>query len=108
MAWESVSAAPWTPPSRNVPSTSHWEEAQGMAQDTLEGLCLSNGLGKLQASPRGAGEDVWGEGSLLLRLQPCNPLLDKRKMTYMSKLSSIFASNSFLGLLAGPGLWCVR
>ncbi|KAM4743671.1 mucin-5B-like [Anableps anableps] len=32
-----------------------WEEAQDMPQDTLEGLCLSAGLGMPQASPLGAG-----------------------------------------------------
>ncbi|MEQ2252050.1 hypothetical protein ILYODFUR_017645, partial [Ilyodon furcidens] len=41
--------------------TSHQEEAQGTAQDMLEGLCLSAGLGTPWAPPRGAGGGVWGE-----------------------------------------------
>ncbi|MEQ2223050.1 hypothetical protein ILYODFUR_032773, partial [Ilyodon furcidens] len=35
-----------------------------MAQDTLEGLCLSGGLGTPWAPPQGAGGGVWGVGSL--------------------------------------------
>ncbi|MED6270083.1 hypothetical protein CHARACLAT_006271 [Characodon lateralis] len=52
------------PFSGGVPGTSHWEEAQGTAQDTLEGLCLSAGLGTPWAPPGGAGGGVWGEGRL--------------------------------------------
>ncbi|MED6281902.1 hypothetical protein CHARACLAT_026589 [Characodon lateralis] len=40
------------------------QEAQRTAQDTLEGLCLSAGLGTPWAPPIGAGGGVWGEGSL--------------------------------------------
>ncbi|MED6235802.1 hypothetical protein ATANTOWER_000547 [Ataeniobius toweri] len=46
--------------------TSHQEEAQGTVQDTLEGLCLSAGLGTLQASPRRAEGGVSGGGSLAI------------------------------------------
>ncbi|MED6272689.1 Liprin-alpha-3, partial [Characodon lateralis] len=47
-----------------VPGTSHREEAQGTAQDTLKGLCLSACLGTPWAPPGGAGRGVWGEGRL--------------------------------------------
>ncbi|MEQ2232907.1 Xylosyltransferase 1 [Ilyodon furcidens] len=46
---------------------SHREEAQ----DTLEGLCLSSGLGTPWAPPRGAGGGVWGVCC------PRDPVLDK-------------------------------
>ncbi|MEQ2291636.1 hypothetical protein AMECASPLE_015026 [Ameca splendens] len=52
------------PSSGGVPGMSHLEEAQGMAQDTLEGLCLSAGLGTPWAPHGGAGGGVWGEGRL--------------------------------------------
>ncbi|MEQ2301683.1 hypothetical protein AMECASPLE_038603 [Ameca splendens] len=42
----------------SVPGTSNQKEAQGTAQDTLEGLCLSAGLGTTWASPGGAGGGV--------------------------------------------------
>ncbi|KAK5621935.1 hypothetical protein CRENBAI_009193 [Crenichthys baileyi] len=45
VARASIPDASWTPSSGGVPGTSHREEAQGTAQDTLEGLCLSAGLG---------------------------------------------------------------
>ncbi|MEQ2224587.1 hypothetical protein ILYODFUR_009054 [Ilyodon furcidens] len=45
---------------------SHREEAQG----TLEGLCLSAGLGLPWAPPGRAGGGVWGEGRLGVFTQP--------------------------------------
>ncbi|MEQ2181323.1 hypothetical protein GOODEAATRI_010381 [Goodea atripinnis] len=63
MTWASIPDASWTPPSGGVQSTSHREEAQGTAQDTLEGQCLLAGLGTPWAHPGGAGGGVWGEGS---------------------------------------------
>ncbi|MED6236919.1 hypothetical protein ATANTOWER_016138 [Ataeniobius toweri] len=64
MARTSISDASWTPSPGGVPGTSHREEAQGTAQDTLEGLCLSAGLGTPWAPPGGAGGGVSGEGRL--------------------------------------------
>ncbi|MED6263967.1 hypothetical protein CHARACLAT_009984 [Characodon lateralis] len=40
------------------------EVAQGTAQDTPEGLCLSAGLGTPRVPPGEAGGGVWGEGRL--------------------------------------------
>ncbi|KAI3365602.1 hypothetical protein L3Q82_010686 [Scortum barcoo] len=45
---------------------SHWEEAPGKTQDTLERLCLSAGLGTPQNPPGRAGGSIWGEGRLLV------------------------------------------
>ncbi|MEQ2255380.1 hypothetical protein ILYODFUR_013344 [Ilyodon furcidens] len=44
-----------------------------MAQDTLEGLCLSASLGMHWASPRGAGGGVWGKGSLGISAESAGP-----------------------------------
>ena len=44
--------------------SSHWEEAPGKTQDTLEGLCLSAGLGTPRGPPGRAGGSGRGEGSL--------------------------------------------
>ena len=42
-----------------------WALSSGIPhQDTLERLCLSTGLGTPLDSPRGAGPNSWGEGSL--------------------------------------------
>ncbi|MED6273586.1 hypothetical protein CHARACLAT_007963 [Characodon lateralis] len=64
VARASVLDASWTPPLGSVPGTSHREETQGMAQNTLEGLCLSAGLRTPRVSPRGAAGGVLGEGHL--------------------------------------------
>ncbi|KAK5601159.1 hypothetical protein CRENBAI_003406 [Crenichthys baileyi] len=56
-----------------VPGTSHREEAQGTAQDTLEGLCLSAGLVTPWAPPGGAGGGVWGEGRLGVSAESAAP-----------------------------------
>uniref|UniRef100_A0A3B3RSY3 Uncharacterized protein n=1 Tax=Paramormyrops kingsleyae TaxID=1676925 RepID=A0A3B3RSY3_9TELE len=45
---------------------SYREEAPGQAQDSLEGLYLSAGLGTPRCPPRGAGRGSWGEGGLVL------------------------------------------
>ncbi|MEQ2194675.1 hypothetical protein XENOCAPTIV_001329 [Xenoophorus captivus] len=66
---------------------SHWEEAQGKAQDTLERLCLSAGLGTPWAPPRGAGGGVWGEGRLGISAEYAAPATQsriKRKTTSTS------------------------
>ncbi|MEQ2295411.1 Galanin receptor type 1 [Ameca splendens] len=75
VAWASIPDASWTPSSGGVPGTSHREEAQGTAQDTLEGLCLSAGLGTpwapLEELEGVSGErDVWAS---LLSLLPPRP-----------------------------------
>ncbi|MEQ2249360.1 hypothetical protein ILYODFUR_028353 [Ilyodon furcidens] len=67
--------------------TSHREEAQGTAQDTLEGLCLSAGLGTPWAPPGGAGGGVWGEGRLGVSAESAAPATRsriKRKTTSTS------------------------
>ncbi|MEQ2284189.1 hypothetical protein AMECASPLE_018994 [Ameca splendens] len=56
----------------------HREEAQGTAQDTLEGLCLSAGLGTPWASPGGAGGGVWGEGRLGVSAESAAPATRSR------------------------------
>ncbi|KAK5612162.1 hypothetical protein CRENBAI_022793 [Crenichthys baileyi] len=61
------------PSSGGVPGTSHQEEAQGTAQDTLEGLCLSAGLGTPWAPPGGARGGVWGEGRLGISTESAVP-----------------------------------
>ncbi|KAK5601522.1 hypothetical protein CRENBAI_024564 [Crenichthys baileyi] len=76
VARASIPDASWTPSSGGVPGTSHREEAQGTAQDTLEGLCLSAGLGTPWAPPGGAGGGVWGEGPLGVCC-PRDPVPDK-------------------------------
>lgn len=43
---------------------SHWEEALGQIQDTLEGLYLSAGLGMPLCSLEDLGGCDWGEGCL--------------------------------------------
>ncbi|KAJ0029315.1 hypothetical protein NQD34_004312 [Periophthalmus magnuspinnatus] len=65
VAWASVMNVSWTPLWGGVPGMSHWEEGHGKTQETLEGLCLSTGLGM----PWGPTGSVWGEGSLGLSLQ---------------------------------------
>ncbi|MEQ2248493.1 hypothetical protein ILYODFUR_019637 [Ilyodon furcidens] len=49
------------------------EEAQWTTQDTLEGLCLSAGLGTPWAPPGGAGGGVWGEGRLGVSAESAAP-----------------------------------
>ncbi|MEQ2218402.1 hypothetical protein XENOCAPTIV_002666 [Xenoophorus captivus] len=84
MARASVSDASWMPPLGGVPDTSHREEAQGMAQNTLEGLCLLAGLGMPWAPPSGAGGGVWVEGRLVVYTRSAASTTRariKRKMT---------------------------
>ncbi|MEQ2229757.1 ETS translocation variant 1 [Ilyodon furcidens] len=50
----------------------------GMAQDTLEGLCLSAGLGTPWAPPGGAGGGVWGEGRLGVSAESAAPATRSR------------------------------
>ncbi|MED6271823.1 hypothetical protein CHARACLAT_024240 [Characodon lateralis] len=57
-----------------IPGTSHREQAQGMAQDTLDGLCLSAGLGALWVPHGGAGGGVWGEGGLGVSAESAAPV----------------------------------
>ncbi|MEQ2251622.1 hypothetical protein ILYODFUR_013056 [Ilyodon furcidens] len=76
----SIPDASWTPSSGGVPGTSHREEAQGTAQDTLEGLCLSAGLGTPWAPPGGAGGGVWGEGRLGVSAESAAPATRSRIM----------------------------
>ncbi|KAK7878083.1 hypothetical protein WMY93_034405, partial [Mugilogobius chulae] len=52
---------------------SHWEEAKGKTQDTLEGLCLSTVLGTPRDPPRRAGGGVYGQGSLGVLAQTAAP-----------------------------------
>ncbi|MEQ2315297.1 hypothetical protein AMECASPLE_020860 [Ameca splendens] len=81
----------WTPPSGGVPGTSHREEAQDTAQDTLGGLCLSAGLGAPWASPGGDGGGVWEEGSLSVSIESAAPTTwsrIKQKMTITSTSTS--------------------
>ncbi|MEQ2250263.1 hypothetical protein ILYODFUR_038152, partial [Ilyodon furcidens] len=59
----------------------------GTAQDTLEGLCLSAGLGTPWAPPGGAGGGVWGEGRLGVSAESAAPAIwsrIKRKTTSTS------------------------
>ncbi|MED6278956.1 hypothetical protein CHARACLAT_029407 [Characodon lateralis] len=87
VARASISYASWTPSSGGVPGTSHREEAQGTPQDTLEGLCLSAGLGMPWAPPGGAGRGVWGEGRLGVSVESAAPATRsrmKRKTTSTS------------------------
>ncbi|MED6281826.1 hypothetical protein CHARACLAT_025900 [Characodon lateralis] len=67
-----------------VPGTSHREEAQGTTQDTLEGLCLSAGLGTPWFPPEEL-EDVSGErdvwASLLSQLPPATRKTTSTKNT---------------------------
>ncbi|MEQ2242410.1 hypothetical protein ILYODFUR_035641, partial [Ilyodon furcidens] len=79
VARASIPDASWTPLSGVVPGTSHQEEAQGTPQDTLEGLCLSPGLGTPWA-----GRGVWGEGRLSVSAESVAPATRswiKRKTT---------------------------
>ncbi|MEQ2303973.1 hypothetical protein AMECASPLE_022236 [Ameca splendens] len=68
--------ASWTPSSGGVPGTSHREEAQGTAQDTLEGLCLLASLGTPWAPPGGG---VWGEGRLGVSAESAAPAISGRR-----------------------------
>ncbi|MED6280828.1 hypothetical protein CHARACLAT_014914 [Characodon lateralis] len=72
VAWASIPDASWTPSSGGVPGTSHREE------DTLEGLCLSAGLGTPWAPPGGAGRGVWGEGRLGVSAESAAPATRSR------------------------------
>ncbi|MEQ2234663.1 hypothetical protein ILYODFUR_033825, partial [Ilyodon furcidens] len=70
--------------------TSHREEAQRTAQDTLKGLCLLAGLGTPWAPPGGAGGGVWGEGRLGVSAESASPATRsriKRKTTTDSEHS---------------------
>ncbi|MEQ2302382.1 G protein-activated inward rectifier potassium channel 1 [Ameca splendens] len=78
VARASIPDASWTPSSGGVPGTSHRGEAQGTAQDTLEGLCLSAGLGTPWAPPGGAGGGVWGEGRLGVSAESAAPATRSR------------------------------
>ncbi|MEQ2235866.1 hypothetical protein ILYODFUR_006588, partial [Ilyodon furcidens] len=78
VARASIPDASWTPSSGGVPGTSHREEAQGTAQDTLEGLYLSAGLGTPWAPPGGAGRGVWGEGRLGVSAESAAPVTQSR------------------------------
>ncbi|MED6272226.1 hypothetical protein CHARACLAT_027986, partial [Characodon lateralis] len=71
VARASIPDVPWTPSSGGVPGTSNQEEAQ----DTLEGPCLSAGLGTPWAPPRGA---VWGEGRLGVSAESAAPATRSR------------------------------
>ncbi|MEQ2295274.1 hypothetical protein AMECASPLE_012333, partial [Ameca splendens] len=75
VARASIPDASWTPSLGCVPGTSHREEAQGMAQDTLEGLCLTAGLGTPWAPPGGG---VWGEGCLGVSAESAVPATRSR------------------------------
>ncbi|MEQ2301633.1 hypothetical protein AMECASPLE_038106 [Ameca splendens] len=55
-----------------------------MAQDTLEGLCPSTGLGMPWTPPGEAGGGVWGEGHLGVSAEFAAPVPDKRKTTSTS------------------------
>ncbi|MEQ2241298.1 hypothetical protein ILYODFUR_023960 [Ilyodon furcidens] len=77
----------WMTSSGGVPGTSHREEAQGTAQDTLEGLCLSAGLGTPWTPPGRTGDGVWGEGRLGVSAESVAPATwfrIKRKTTSMN------------------------
>ncbi|MEQ2179744.1 hypothetical protein GOODEAATRI_028306 [Goodea atripinnis] len=68
---------------------SHQEEAQGTAQDTLEGLCLLDGLETPWAPHRGAGGGVWGERSLGVSTESADPATRSRiKQKTMSTSTS--------------------
>ncbi|MEQ2274327.1 hypothetical protein XENORESO_018498 [Xenotaenia resolanae] len=80
--------------------TSQREEAQGTAQDMLEGLCLSAGLGTPWAPPGGAGGGVWGEGRLGVSAESAAPATRsriKRKTTTAlgNKSSGILSRNIY-------------
>ncbi|TKS65366.1 R2 Retrovirus-related Pol polyprotein from type I retrotransposable element [Collichthys lucidus] len=74
--------ASWTSPWGDVPGTSLREAAPGKTQDTLEGLCLSAGLGTPWGPPGRAGQSGRGDNNqrkvwaTLLKLLP--PRLDSR------------------------------
>ncbi|MEQ2314527.1 hypothetical protein AMECASPLE_013049 [Ameca splendens] len=75
----SILDASWTPSSGGVPGASHREEAQGTAQDTLEGLCLSEAWEHLGV-PLEELEEVSGERDVwlsVLSLLPPDPVPDK-------------------------------
>ncbi|MED6264264.1 hypothetical protein CHARACLAT_012958, partial [Characodon lateralis] len=58
--------------------------------DTLEGPCLSAGLGTPWAPPGGAGRGVWGEGRLGVSAEsaaPATPSRMKRKTTSTSNMN---------------------
>uniref|UniRef100_A0A3P9HS93 C-type lectin domain-containing protein n=1 Tax=Oryzias latipes TaxID=8090 RepID=A0A3P9HS93_ORYLA len=57
---------------------SHWAEAPGKTQDTLERPRLSAGLGTPRGPPRGAGGSGWGEGSLGISAQSAGPATRSR------------------------------
>ncbi|MED6246911.1 hypothetical protein ATANTOWER_026076 [Ataeniobius toweri] len=84
-------------PRKVFQATSHREEAQSTAQDMLEGLCLSAGLGTTLAFPRGAGGGVWGEGSLGVCLDYCprDPVADKRKTDEYEVYDAVFNCSFF-------------
>ncbi|MEQ2238118.1 Disheveled-associated activator of morphogenesis 1 [Ilyodon furcidens] len=81
VARASASDASGTPPLVGVPGTSHQEEVQVTAQDTLEGLCLSAGLGTPWAPPGGAGRGVWREGRLGVSAESAAPATRSGKKT---------------------------
>ncbi|MED6244757.1 hypothetical protein ATANTOWER_023491 [Ataeniobius toweri] len=83
-AGASIPDASWTPPSGGVPGTSHREEAQGTAQDTLGGL--SAGLRTPWAPSGGAGRGVWGEGHLGVSTESAAPTTRFRMKWQMTGL----------------------
>ncbi|MEQ2238496.1 hypothetical protein ILYODFUR_033736, partial [Ilyodon furcidens] len=92
VARESISDASWTPSLGGVPGMSHLEEAQGTAHDTLEGFCLSAGLGTPWAPPGGTGGGVWGERRLVVSAESAAPATRsriKRKTTSTSLIMSL-------------------
>ncbi|MEQ2296538.1 Tetratricopeptide repeat protein 30A [Ameca splendens] len=87
------------PSSGGVPGTSHREEAQGTAQDTLEGLCLSAGLGTPWAPPGGDGGGVWGEGRLGVSAESAAPATWSRisgRRRYFDLAADVLAENAHL------------
>ncbi|MEQ2297775.1 hypothetical protein AMECASPLE_038108 [Ameca splendens] len=92
VARASIPDASWAPSSGGVPCTSHWEEAQGMAQDTLEGLCLLAGLGTPWPPPGGAGGGVWGEGCLGVSAESAAPATRSRIKWKTTSTSECFGS----------------
>ena len=57
------------PPCRDVSGMFNWEKTTRRAQDMLERLHPSTGLGAPRCSFRGAGGGRWGEGGLSLSAQ---------------------------------------
>ncbi|MEQ2230347.1 hypothetical protein ILYODFUR_028316 [Ilyodon furcidens] len=87
---------------------SHWEEAQGTAQDTLEGLCLSAGLGTPWAPPQGAEGGVWGEGRLGVSTESAAPVTRswmKRKTTSTTSMSTSIMPSALVLIQTGSNMY---